>query len=324
LAAKIAAWKIMTLFDDHPPNPPDENLAAPLGPAHTADSASSEPVVLPLAGDPISYAAVTAVVSLSPRPDLPEDLRISWSWVHLICFIIFGFASLLVIQTVFAIHYAPPRPLPEKELEQYLFSKPQFTLGSNVAWFASLFLFLYVTLSVLPAAPFWRTLGWRKLKSGRPGTFANPWLYFFCGSALSFLAALVGSRVHTPDNMPIELLLRSRTGALLLMGMAVFVAPLVEETVFRGYLYPLLARWFGIVPGILLTGLLFGLMHGAQLGWSWGIVILLIFVGITFTYVRARTGTVFASYLMHLGYNSLIAVASIAGTKGFTQMPPGH
>ena len=125
------------------------------------------------------------------------------------------------------------------------------------------------------------------------------------------------------------------------MAMAVLVAPLVEETVFRGYLYPLfagkfsrLAGFFGLpafdavrfgtVCGILITGVLFGLMHGSQLGWNWGLVSLLTLVGIVFTFARASTGTVLASFLMHLGYNSMIAVTSILVTKGFTQMPPGH
>jgi membrane protease YdiL (CAAX protease family) len=139
--------------------------------------------------------------------------------------------------------------------------------------------------------------------------------------------------------MPIELLLKSQTGTMLMMGMAVLIAPLVEETVFRGYLYPVLVRIIssilrflggepnqamrvGITSSILLTGLSFGLLHGSQLSWTWGIVSLLILVGITFTYVRARTGTVFASYLMHLGYNSLIAFVTVIDTHGFTKMPP--
>jgi membrane protease YdiL (CAAX protease family) len=102
------------------------------------------------------------------------------------------------------------------------------------------------------------------------------------------------------------------------------VAPLVEETLFRGYLYPLFARSFGVVPSILITGTLFGLMHGAQLGWTVSLVTVLIIVGIVFTLVRARTGSVFASYLMHLGYNSLIAVAAIVTTHGFTKLPANH
>jgi hypothetical protein len=44
-------------------------------------------------------------------------------------------------------------------------------------------------------------------------------------------------------------------------------------------------------------------------------------VGVIFTFVRAWTGTVLASFLLHLGYNSMIAVTSIIATKGFTHMP---
>ena len=112
--------------------------------------------------------------------------------------------------------------------------------------------------------------------------------------------------------------------ALLFVAMAVLVAPLVEETLFRGYLYPMFARAFGIAPSILLTGLLFGLMHGAQLGWTWGLVAILTAVGVIFTLVRARTGTVLASFLMHLGYNGLISVAALVSTHGFTKMPAGQ
>jgi hypothetical protein len=53
-------------------------------------------------------------------------------------------------------------------------------------------------------------------------------------------------------------------------------------------------------------------------------VVLLILVGIVFTVARAYTGTVLASFLLHLGYNSMIAVATIIGTRGFTQIPIGR
>jgi membrane protease YdiL (CAAX protease family) len=313
----------MNIFDDNPPSQPDDNLDPQSSASPPPESPSGEPQTVLLAGDPLSYAAVTPTGAQTQHLNLPEDLRISWSWLHLICFIIFSFITLIVVQTVFAIHYAPRHPLPEKQLEQYLLSKPEFTVGSNVISFALIFLFLYVTLSVLPGEPFWRSLGWRKLKTGQSSLPDKPWIYFFSGCALSLFTAWAGSRVHTPDDMPIELLLKSRTGAFLMMGMAVLIAPLVEETVFRGYLYPLFAKWLGVVPSVVVTGVLFGLMHGAQLAWTWGIVSMLILVGIVFTYVRARTGTVFASYLMHLGYNSLIAIASIVGTHGFTKMTPG-
>src|SRR5207302_10359159 len=91
----------------------------------------------------------------------------------------------------------------------------------------------------------------------------NPWAYSCAGCGLPIFVFLASSQVHTNDKMPIEEVLTNRSSAMLLMAMAVLVAPLVEETVFRGYLYPLFAKSFGILPGILLTGILFGLMHGS-------------------------------------------------------------
>jgi membrane protease YdiL (CAAX protease family) len=311
----------MTFFDDKPPDSPE--------PEHTEQDSSfpaaAEPVspensAPQLAGDPISYAAA-ANPAYTPRPSLPEDLRISWSWPHFFVFIFYALSSFFLVQMALILYFAPHRTLSPKELERYLLNKPQFLFGTNLLWYASIFLFLYVTLGVLRGKPFWRSLGWKKLKSNLSAGKANPWAYFLSGCGLAIFVFIASSQVHTNDKMPIEEILKNRSSAMLLMAMAVLVAPLVEETVFRGYLYPLFAKSFGIVPGILLTGVLFGLMHGSQLGWTWGIVGLLILVGIIFTFARAHTGTVLASFLLHLGYNSMIAVATIIGTHGFTQIP---
>ncbi len=312
----------MTFFDDNPLNPPDENLPAQPAPDQTAGFASPETPAAPLAGDPISYAALTPATYA--RSSLPEDLRIPWSWVHLVVFMVFGFGSLLVVQLGGVLLLSANKHLSQKQLQQLIESKPQFLVGTSILWFALIFLFLYVTLSVLRGLPFWRTLGWKKLNSDPLASKGSPWMYFFSGCGLAIFVAIASRQVaEDVDHLPIQELFKSRTGAMLLMAMAVFVAPLVEETVFRGYLYPLFAKSLGVLPGILITGLLFGLMHGAQLGWTWGLVGLLTLVGVIFTFARARTGTVVASFLLHLGYNSMIAVTSIIATKGFTHMPMG-
>jgi membrane protease YdiL (CAAX protease family) len=310
----------MTLFDDNPLNPPDENLPAQPASEWTAEFASPEPLTPPLAGDPISYAAVTPAARADSS--LPEDLRISWSWLHLLVFVMFGVASQLAIGVVLIGYLSADRHLSQKQLKQLFESDPRLIVGTNVLWFALIFLFLYVTLSVLRGLPFWQTLGWKRLNADPVAGKGSPWTYFFSGCGLAIFVAIASSRIKNVDHVPIQELFKSRSGAMLLMAMAVFVAPLVEETIFRGYLYPLFAKSLGVLPGILITGVLFGLMHGAQLGWSWGLVALLTLVGVIFTFVRARTGTVVASFLLHLGYNSMIAFTSIIATKGFTQMPP--
>lgn len=317
----------MTLFDDNPFLPPDQAQpsSSPAEPAPTPAQLPPALAELPLAGDPISLAAALPAPVPSYKPPVPEDLRISWSWVHLILFLFFGFASLFIVQAGFMLYYAPTRRFAnEKDFERFVLSKPQFAIGSMVLWYALIFLFLYVTLSVLRGFPFWRTLGWRKIARSDGGRPRSPWLFFLGGCGLSVAVFAVTAKMQPREDIPIEELFRYKNTALLFMAMAVLVAPLVEETVFRGYLYPLFAKYFGVATSVIVTGVLFGLMHGAQLGWTWGLVFTLIAVGVIFTFVRARTGSVFASFLLHLGYNSMIALVTILGTQGFTKMPPTH
>jgi membrane protease YdiL (CAAX protease family) len=317
--------------------PADDTARAPASP-------QQEPPALPLSGDPISYVAVNRAAAHPAYSNWPEDLRINWSWVHFIVFFLFGVISLGAVQMAFLLYYMPAnRHFANKhEFEQFVFSKPFFAIGSMVIWEASLIFFLYVTIALLPNAPFWRSLGWRTLPSRASGIARKPWPYLFLGCALSIGVFVVNAKTQAPENAPIEELFKHRTTMLLFMAMAVVFAPLVEETLFRGYLYPLLARLtssvassfgveasaavrHGVATSIVLTGVVFGLVHGYQLGWSVSLVFTLIAVGIVFTYVRARSGTVYASYLLHLGYNSTIAIATLIGfiaTKGFTQMPP--
>jgi uncharacterized protein len=267
-----------------------------------------------------------AASEVAPVPQVfPEDLQITWSWPHFVIFVFFGFVSLFVVQISMIGYYAPREvKLTPTQLEQYLISKPQFAIGSMVLWYAALFFFLYVTLAVLRGLPFWKSLGWRKIQAQAGGLPAHPLLYFFMGCGLSLVVAIVTSALRPPENIPIEELFKHRQTALLFIAMAVLVAPLVEETLFRGYLYPLFARSLGVGSSIVITGILFGLMHAEQLGRTWSLVSILVVVGIVFTMVRARTGSVFASYLMHLGYNSLISAAALLSTHGFTKMPTGQ
>jgi len=308
----------MNPFDETPPNEP--------GPSSETPSQREEPAPGPLSmpESAPSWSAEAYPPALPVAAAYPADLAITWSWVHFILFVFFGFVSLVIVQGLMLMHYAPHQKLSSSDLESYMFSKPQIAIGSMLIWYAILFFFLYITLSVLRGHSFWECLGWRKIKTNPGVKRRNPLTYFIWGCGLSFFVAMLSAQMKQPDNIPMEELFKYRQTALLFMAMAVFVAPIVEETLFRGYLYPLFARSFGIAPGILLTGVLFGLMHGAQLGWTWSLVGMLILVGIIFTTVRARTGSVFASYLMHLGYNSLISFFAILGTHGFTKLPTDH
>jgi membrane protease YdiL (CAAX protease family) len=300
---------------DHVVNPSPEAPAQIAPPATQPVAESQAPHVL--AGDPMA----ATLPAFQANRILPEDLRVSWSWPHLIVFIFFGFASLMVVQLGFVFYVSANRHLSAVQVQRVFENSPQLLVETNVLWYALLFLFLYVTLAVLRDMPFWRSLGWRKLNANPTTGTGNGWMYFFSGCGLAIFVALASYNMKDTEHLPIQEIFKNRSGAMLLMAMAVLVAPLVEETVFRGYLYPLFAKSLGVLPGILITGVLFGLMHGSQLGWTWRLVLLLSLVGVIFTFARARTGTVLASFLLHLGYNSMIALTSIIATRGFQHMP---
>jgi membrane protease YdiL (CAAX protease family) len=330
----------MNFFDDNPPNNQEENLSAHPSSEQPAEQASEEPFAQSLGGDPLSYVAVRPGDS-GPSANLPDDLRISWSWPHLLVFGVFVVTSLITLQLAAVFYLSANRHLSEKQLKRLFESDPRLLIGLNVFWFALILFFLYITLAVLRDLPFWRSLGWKKLESDPTEGKGRPWMYFLSGCGLSIFVVIASSRVKEVEHVPIQDLFKSRAGAFSLMAMAVLIAPLVEETVFRGYLYPVfvritsaILRYYGmefssatragVATSIMLTGTLFGLMHAPQLGWTWGLVSLLTLVGVIFTFARAWTGTVLASFLLHLGYNSMIAFTSIIATKGFTHMPPGH
>jgi membrane protease YdiL (CAAX protease family) len=309
----------MTPFEETPP--PQDADPSPEKPASQQELAPA-----PLAPSPLSpgLASEQLPPPLPPPRVYPPDLQISWSWHHLIVFLVFIFICLLTVQTVFLAAYAPHQKMTTDQLEEYMLSKPQVAIGSTVVIYALVLFFLYVTLALLRGQPFWTTLGWRKILPKSDGQPRHPLIYFFTGCGLSLLVFALTAVIKTPENTPIEQVFKFKQTAMLFVATAVLIAPLAEETVFRGYLYPMFARWFGVLPSIVVTGLLFGLMHGPQLGGAKSLIAIMSLVGIIFTVVRARTGSVFASYLMHLGYNSLIGVSLILATHGFTQVPTNH
>ena len=79
-----------------------------------------------------------------------------------------------------------------------------------------------------------------------------------------------------------------------------------------------------MAAGILATGILFGLLHAAQLWGGWVQIALLVIVGMVFTYARAVSRTVLASYLLHVSYNFFVSFAFLLGSHWLRLVSPGH
>lgn len=93
----------------------------------------------------------------------------------------------------------------------------------------------------------------------------------------------------------------------LLLGLSALlttvIAPICEETLFRGYVFPALSKWKGWLPGALMTGVLFGGVHAGSAP-----VIDLVPLGVlgfVLCLLYRRTGSLYPGIATHSLNNSL-------------------
>lgn len=114
-----------------------------------------------------------------------------------------------------------------------------------------------------------------------------------------------------PDQSPqaiVDFLLKSEgwQARAAVFGIAVIAAPVTEELIFRGCLYGILRQSKGRLPAIVISSLLFALIHG-HLPSLPGLLVLA--VGLTLVYERC--GSLWAPISMHAAFNGLTIVAAI-------------
>ena len=297
---------------------PPDNVPAPLEGQADRFAAIRPPGPGPAEPMPESMSPpeFEALAGTAPR----VDSRTPFRWIDLLYLMLFyfiagGVLTLIVAAGAFVFLGISPATLRSSTAEwaSVLITSQALLSGATL-------LFLYVVVRGRSDAPFWQTMGWRGFRNiASSGSVVLR--YVFGGFALAVVVGWLGNFVGRESGIPMEELFRSRQSVLMLMALGILVAPLVEETIFRGCIYPVIARRFGITAGIIATGALFGLAHAQQLGGAWGQIGLLICVGIVLTYVRARAGTVAASYFVHLGYNTILFAGFYIATGGLRHLP---
>jgi len=176
-----------------------------------------------------------------------------------------------------------------------------FAVPVQTALYLLVVIFIYARVTRGYRARFWQGLAWHRVSLARSlGLLAS-------GAALALVIQFATLFFPPPEPLPIEKLFTSRAAALLVLGASLVVAPLFEELIFRGYIYTVLERAWGMLPAVLASGVLFGLLHAPQLFPGWFQVVLLCLVGMAFSLARAATGSTFASFLTHLAYNTSLA-----------------
>lgn len=161
---------------------------------------------------------------------------------------------------------------------------------------------LYLLVARRYGQPFWRSLRWT--------TFRMPFLVAAAGPLLAVVSSTLGVLLKAPPvPSPIEDLISDRRSLFIMVLFLTIIGPVFEELIFRGFLFPLLARSAGPWGGIVLTAIPFALVHGAQYRWSWQHLAVVGSAGVVFGFVRYKTGATAAATLVHTGYNATLFVA---------------
>ena len=260
-----------------------------------------------LSAPPITYSLPPVDASKLPAPRAGENpVWCGWD-VLIIAVLTLGILfAVQLVTVVIARHFAYPH---RSWIE--VAQKPVLALLAEFVAYIVVGLYMILLLEGKYHARFWSAIRWNW-----PG-LAGLSLVGVGVLMLGFDA--LGRFLPMPKTTPFDQFFERPMDAYLTVAFAITLGPLMEEIFFRGFLYPVIARRLGIVWGIILTALPFGLMHYAQYR-SWSAVLIIILVGVVLTTVRAVTKSVASSFLAHVGYNATLMVLTAVATDGFRHM----
>ena len=147
----------------------------------------------------------------------------------------------------------------------------------------------------------------------RLGTFRQWLVGFFIGGIISLASLFVISWVFPPDNF-------QQTGPLAQMAMtpglprmtwfilALLLAPVVEELLFRGIVFAGFCRWLGVIGGGIVSTFLFVLLHVPEVMYYWPAVLGITAIAIAALVMRLRTAAVGPAVATHFAYNLVVAL----------------
>lgn len=235
-----------------------------------------------------------------------------WRVRNLFLFLASAVVALVVANLLTLVGYTLVQPLMGwKTPPQALHDNAFFLLTLQLIFHGLLFAYIYLLIVVNYRQPFWATLRWH---APRPQAVVN----FFAGGVL--LALVIQSLPPVlPDHesFPLQRLFSSPAAAYAIGAFAIFVAPFMEELIFRGFLFRFFEHRVGLRFAVAGTAILFAGLHVPEYWGAWNHVLLIFLVGVVFSLARGLTGSLAPSIILHLAYNTSLMVVLFVGTERF-------
>ena len=269
------------------------------------------------AAEPPPHAADSSVQvqtrSGEPEPGAPAAAEMpgGWRYRDIGYLILFAIAALYVVNyalifAYFAQAYLRGYQPSSREAE----TSATLILSVQFVWSLTLLWFIYWRITARYKLPFGPAIGWTTRGHSR-------FHYIFLGLLLNLVVQLGATLLPKPvGTSPIEAFMSQNQVSFALVALfAVFIAPVVEELLFRGFLFPVFEQSHGAFVAIVLTSAMFTALHGRQNAWQWQVLLGLFLVGAACGTVRAGTRSVVPSVFMHGGYNATMVLLLFWGSE---------
>jgi hypothetical protein len=185
-------------------------------------------------------------------------------------------------------------------------SNPYFVLLSQLFLYIILVGFLFLLITRKYGLDFSVSLKLEKIPT------ASVRVFVMLGLILALLVMLLSTVYPSANETPLERIFGQGRALYLFALFGVIVAPFTEELIFRGFLYPLIEKMAGRVIAIVVTAAIFAGLHVPQLWGSWQAIGLILFVGLVLSSIRAVTGLLTPSWIIHLAYNGTLVLVVIS------------
>ena len=145
---------------------------------------------------------------------------------------------------------------------------------------------------------------WAEIRSSIGfGLALYPAVVFVVGVILAlFLGVISGEPVEAPEQVPSG---PSTAAVIVTVVYGIVIAPLSEELFFRGMLFRAVRDRYGLVSGLLASGVGFGLIHFLDADWQDALLLIgvMFFNGIALAWWYERRGTIVAPIVAHMVFN---------------------
>lgn len=242
---------------------------------------------------------ISVPVTEQPSPDNPH-----WSWWTALLVWFASVVLLVAVPSLIVIPYVLKKGVniqDAENLKNFLltdYGAILLQIGLVIPIHVITFALCWAVITKFKKFPFRETVGWKL------GGFK---IWHVAAIIVAFFLVAWGmtSIFGEQENDITRILKSSRTAVYIIAFLATFTAPIVEEVVYRGILYPAVQKRFGVIAGVITATFLFAGVHYFQ---YWGDITALTMVTLLsfiLTMVRVKTGNLLPCIILHFVFNGI-------------------